>query len=173
MPTDPSTQAAVTTFARYLRTASLAIAAYDYLQTLPFEVRICREAWRNRRMSSSFIFFILIRYTSIFVLTISNVAYFGSTFTRSICGHFFLLPSVFKLLQAMVSQAILGFRAYNLSRKSRPMGLFLLFVFVLCITASAAIFSRCLWAEISNSLNLLQRCISEQAGVMFKPELKK
>ncbi|KAF7335588.1 hypothetical protein MVEN_02213100 [Mycena venus] len=45
----------------YLRVASLAIAGYDYLQTLPFELRIWREAWKGRQLTLSSTLFLLIR----------------------------------------------------------------------------------------------------------------
>ncbi|KAF7327210.1 hypothetical protein MKEN_00298100 [Mycena kentingensis (nom. inval.)] len=132
-----SMQRMVSDFSHYVRTASLAVGAYDYLQTLPFEVRISLEAWRNRRMSASFIFFMLIRYTSIWVLTLAHVGYFATTFTVSSCSRFYLLASIFKMFQAMVSQAILvhrvGFRAYSLSRKSPTVGYALLSVYLVCV----------------------------------------
>ncbi|KAF7340449.1 hypothetical protein MVEN_01965100 [Mycena venus] len=46
----------------YLRVASLAIAGYDYLQTLPFELRMWREAWKGRQLTLSSTLFLLIRY---------------------------------------------------------------------------------------------------------------
>ncbi|KAJ7690660.1 hypothetical protein B0H17DRAFT_1064332 [Mycena rosella] len=106
----------------YMRVASLAIAAYDYFQTLPFELRMWKVQWRARGLTLSFALFILIRYISILTLTVSNVGFFYRDFTREGCLHYFLIPSVFKVLQAMVSQAILGVRAYNLSRKSAKIG---------------------------------------------------
>ncbi|KAJ7668461.1 hypothetical protein DFH06DRAFT_1181774 [Mycena polygramma] len=115
----------------YMRVASLAIAFYDYLQTLPFEWRMWRELWRTRRLTLSSTLFFLIRYTSILVLTISNIGFFDVHFTPETCHRYFLTPSIFKVVQTMVSQAILGFRAYNLSRKSTMFGFALLIIYVL------------------------------------------
>ncbi|KAF7315257.1 Zn(2)-C6 fungal-type domain-containing protein [Mycena indigotica] len=140
-----------TSYAGYLRTAALAIAAYDYLQTLPFECRMLSTAWRERRISLSFILFSLIRYVSIAALTVSNVGFFSDSFTQEQCRQYFLVPSVFKgfcaqfydktssdskttVLQAMVSQAILAVRAYNLSRKSANIGVMLLSIYLICCT---------------------------------------
>lgn len=120
------------TFASYVRTVSLAISAYDYLQTLPFEYRISVEAWKTRRMSLSFILFMVVRYTSILVLTISNVAFFCHNFSFAVCQRYFLTPSIFKLFQAMVTQAILGVRAYNLSRKSAHVGYAIICIYLIC-----------------------------------------
>ncbi|KAJ6526709.1 hypothetical protein B0H19DRAFT_544512 [Mycena capillaripes] len=115
----------------YLRVASLAIASYDYLQTLPFELRIWREAWKGRQLTLSSTLFLLIRYTSILVLTLSNFSFFYSGFDQERCRRFYVIPSLFKVVQSMVSQAILGLRAYNLSRKSGNIGYsLLLFYFV-------------------------------------------
>ncbi|KAJ7072551.1 hypothetical protein C8F01DRAFT_1243595 [Mycena amicta] len=124
----------MSTFAGYLRTASLAVAFYDYLQTLPFEFRMFRDACKGRRLTLSFILFILIRYTSIAALTISNFGFFDDHFSYEACRRYFLFPSVFKVVQAMVSQAILGVRAYNLSRKSANIGYILLCIYVICCT---------------------------------------
>ncbi|KAJ6602197.1 hypothetical protein B0H10DRAFT_2081250 [Mycena sp. CBHHK59/15] len=115
----------------YMRVASLAIALYDYLQTVPFELRIYREQWRARHLTLSFILFCLIRYISIIVLIVSNFGFFYPRFTPESCIQYYLLPSSFKVLQAMVSQAILGVRAYNLSRKSGVVGCFLGLLYVM------------------------------------------
>jgi len=105
--------------AAYLRIASIAISLYDYLETLPTVWRFYKEQYETRRVSLSFVLFLLIRATSICVLVISNVGFFYSGFTLSTCAKFCLFPPVFKVLQVMVSQAILGVRAWNLSRRSR------------------------------------------------------
>ncbi|KAJ7124979.1 hypothetical protein C8R44DRAFT_781962 [Mycena epipterygia] len=118
----------------YLRVASIAIAFYDYLQTLPFELRMCREQWRARHLTLSFALFYLIRYSSILVLTVSNVGFFSTHFTRASCQKYYLIPSVFKVLQAMVSQAILGVRAYNLSRNSALIGRALVVLYITSCT---------------------------------------
>ncbi|KAF7348785.1 hypothetical protein MVEN_01398100 [Mycena venus] len=93
--------------AAYLRVASLAIAGYDYLQTLPFELRMWREAWKGRHLTLSSTLFLFIRYTSILVLTLSNFSFFYSGFDRERCRRFYVIPSLFKVVQSMVSQAIL------------------------------------------------------------------
>ncbi|KAF7300399.1 hypothetical protein HMN09_00923600 [Mycena chlorophos] len=120
------------TVAASLRTSSLAVAAFDYLQTLPFEVRLVLEARKAGHVSTSFGLFLLIRYTSVLVLVTSNVSYFSTDFTPVSCARYFLLPTIFKLIQAMASQAILGVRVYNLSRQSRRMGWLVLVIY--CIT---------------------------------------
>jgi len=103
--------------ASYLRIASISIAAYDYLLTLPAEYRFYRgqTSWK---LSPGCILFILIRYTSIITIVISNVGYFGS-FSVGECHHYFMAAPVFKVIQTMISQIILGMRAYNISRRSR------------------------------------------------------
>jgi len=115
-----------------MRVASLAIAGHDYMLTLPFEWRLCREQWKSRRLTLSFVLFILIRYVSILELTVSNVGFFAVSFTEYECHKYFLIPSVFKVIQAMVSQAILGVRAYNLSRKSAKIGGALIIIYIIC-----------------------------------------
>ncbi|KAF7337235.1 hypothetical protein MSAN_02276000 [Mycena sanguinolenta] len=114
----------------YLRVASLAIAGYDYLQTLPFELRIWVETWKRRQLTLSSTLFLLIRYVSILALTLSNFSFFYHYFDREGCRRFYVIPSLFKVVQSMVSQAILGLRAYNLSRKSGKIGYSLLSFYI-------------------------------------------
>jgi len=45
-----------------------------------------------------------------------------------------VLPSILKMSQAMSSQALLGFRAYNRSRKNANVGLLLLCAYLVCCT---------------------------------------
>ncbi|KAJ7209626.1 hypothetical protein GGX14DRAFT_499016 [Mycena pura] len=125
-----------TVLSGYMRVGSLAIASYDYLQTMPFEWRTSREHWRGRRLTLPFILFFLLRYTSILVLTVSNIGFFYTHFTHASCAKYYMIPSVFKVLQAMVSQAILVFRAYSLSRKSAQIGYVLLVIYIISCTFS-------------------------------------
>ncbi|KAK0212585.1 hypothetical protein DFS33DRAFT_45276 [Desarmillaria ectypa] len=69
-------------------------------------------------------------FTSIIVITLSSFGFFYTRFTDASCARFYALPSIFKVLQAMVSQAILGIRAYNLSRRSRKTLGILLFLYL-------------------------------------------
>jgi len=106
------------TISAYLRIASIAISLYDYLETIPTVWRFYKEQYKSRRISLSFVLFILIRATSISALVISNVGFFYGYFSASSCAKYFLLPPTFKVFQVMVSQAILGVRAWNLGRRS-------------------------------------------------------
>ncbi|KAF9467334.1 hypothetical protein BDZ94DRAFT_1249105 [Collybia nuda] len=117
------------TIAAYMRVASMAISLYDYLETLPTAWKFYKEHYKTRRISLSAVLFVLIRATSVLVLTISNVGFFYGHFTPETCRKFYLLPPTFKVLQVMVSQAILGIRAWNLSRRSRVVCYFLLCVY--------------------------------------------
>ncbi|KAJ7039163.1 hypothetical protein C8F04DRAFT_319813 [Mycena alexandri] len=92
----------------YMRVGSIAIASYDYLQTLPFEIRMWKEQWRTRHLTLSFLLFFLIRYTSILVLTVATAGFFARDFDRETCQRYFLIPSTLKVVQTMVSQAILA-----------------------------------------------------------------
>lgn len=116
--------------AAYLRVASLAIAFYDFIQTLPSAYRFYKEQWEAPRLLVSSLLFFLIQFTSIVVIIVSSVGFFYTRFTDASCARFYALPSIFKVLQAMVSQAILGIRAYNLSRRSRKVLYTLLFLYL-------------------------------------------
>ncbi|KAJ2931304.1 hypothetical protein H1R20_g5841, partial [Candolleomyces eurysporus] len=99
-----------------MRVASLAVALYDYLETLPTAYKFYKEHWEYRRFTISVILFAAIRLVSVSTLTISNVGFFYNKFTIETCSRFYLLPPIFKVLQSMVSQGILGVR-YNGSRR--------------------------------------------------------
>ncbi|KAI0790438.1 hypothetical protein C8Q75DRAFT_116468 [Abortiporus biennis] len=103
--------------ASYIRVASIAIAAYDYILTLPAEYRFYKgqKSWN---LNPGCILFILIRYISIITLVISNVGFFG-IFSAAECSKYYIAAPIFKVLQTMVSQIILGIRVYNISRRSK------------------------------------------------------
>ncbi|KAI0336754.1 hypothetical protein GY45DRAFT_1377252 [Cubamyces sp. BRFM 1775] len=105
------------TSASFIRIISLSIALYDYLLTLPAEWRFY-SSQRSWRLSLGCSLFIAIRYSSIAVLVLSNVGYFGNFFTPSSCARYYIAPPIFKVIQTMVSQLILGIRTINISRRS-------------------------------------------------------
>ncbi|KAI0277866.1 hypothetical protein BGY98DRAFT_1097120 [Russula aff. rugulosa BPL654] len=113
-PTD-----ATLAIANNLRVASLSIAAYDYLVTLPAEIRLYKS---SSRRSLGFILFILIRYTSMIIMFTSNFGFFYHGFTPNACSHYFYVLPVFKVIQLMVSQAILGIRTYNVAQRNIRIG---------------------------------------------------
>ncbi|KAI0073637.1 hypothetical protein K474DRAFT_172789 [Panus rudis PR-1116 ss-1] len=118
--------------ASYLRIASLAIAGYDYILTIPAELRFYRSQ-RSWMISPGCLLFILIRYLSICTLIISNVGYFG-TFSAETCRHYYLAAPTFKVLQTMISQIVLGIRAYNISKRSQIVFWSLLCLFILTLS---------------------------------------
>jgi len=112
--TNQSSPGAIT-FANNLRIASIAVAVYDYIITLPSEYRLYKT---SSRRSLGFILFVLIRYLSIVLFTISAAGFFNHHFTPEICSHYGYLAPVFKVLQVMISQSILGIRAYNIAQRN-------------------------------------------------------
>lgn len=109
--------------AGYLRVASLAIALYDFLETLPTTRRFYMQQWQSRRLTTSGLLFFLIQSSSITIMVISSVGFFYSNFTPELCQRFYILPPIFKVIQLMVSQAILGIRVFNLARRSVKVGM--------------------------------------------------
>ncbi|KAL1723827.1 hypothetical protein EV715DRAFT_285891 [Schizophyllum commune] len=103
------------TIAANLRVASLSIAIFHFAEVLPRGWRLVRD---SRGLSVSAILFILINITSICVLTVSNVGFFYPYFTVKSCDQFYLLPPIFKVIQAMVAQAILGLRQVRMQASS-------------------------------------------------------
>ncbi|KAH9976751.1 hypothetical protein BGW80DRAFT_879285 [Lactifluus volemus] len=123
-------QGAITT-AAYMRVVSLAIAVYDYLLTLPSEYRMYKT---SERRSPGLILFVLIRYISIIVIVASNVGFFYHGFTPKSCRHFFFILPVLKVVQMMISHAILGIRTYNISQRDIRVGRTIVVAYFFAVT---------------------------------------
>ncbi|PAV18238.1 hypothetical protein PNOK_0672400 [Pyrrhoderma noxium] len=109
----------VSEIAAYLRVSSLAIALFDFVSTIPGELRLYSRQSSFKRTSPACIFFILVRYISVAALVTSNVGFFAEGFTLVACRHFYLIAPVLKLMATLVSQVIIGVRTYAIARKSR------------------------------------------------------
>jgi len=83
------------------------------------------------------------RYISVILLVVSNVGYFYHGFSEEFCSKYYLVAPALKgelfgvhcasciltpcaATQIMVSQAIVGYRTWNISQRSRGMGIFIL-----------------------------------------------
>ncbi|KAL4073547.1 hypothetical protein J3A83DRAFT_2558919 [Scleroderma citrinum] len=119
---------------KYLRVASLAIAFYDYLLTLPREYQFYRSQPHFLRMSLACILFILIRYSSILVMIVSNYGVFATSFTLESCRRYYYVSPIMKVVQSMISQAILGIRTYSVSGRRRQVGIFLLAYYTITVS---------------------------------------
>lgn len=124
------------TGAEYLRVVSLAVAGYDWVITMPAEYRFYRSQSRMLRPSIACVLFVLIRYTSIFVLIAASVGYWGH-FTSQACDRYYMLVPVIKTIQSVICQAILSIRTYALSKRSNRAGYFLIGMFVTFAIAEA------------------------------------
>ena len=91
------------------------------------------------------------RYVSIVLLTVSNVGYFYHGFPTEVCSTYYLISPALKgelfnafrvryaftpyvVVQIMISQAIVGYRTWNIAQRSKRMGV-ILFSFGFAITA--------------------------------------
>ncbi|KAJ6497819.1 hypothetical protein C8R45DRAFT_984349 [Mycena sanguinolenta] len=127
----------------YMRVGSLAVAFYDYLQTLPFEYRMWRRAWKSRQLTYAHSLLAPLRVLTVFsAIRLSFTLFLLIRFTEESCSRYFLTPSVFKLIQILVSQSILV--SYNLSRKSAKLayGLFFLFMLASSLEGLATLHGR-------------------------------
>ncbi|KAH9926801.1 uncharacterized protein B0H18DRAFT_1104363 [Fomitopsis serialis] len=115
--------------ASYIRIASVSIAAYDYVITLPAEWRFYKSQ-RSWRLSTGCILFILIRYISVAVLALNTVGFFDR-FSPDTCAHYSGLAPYSK---TMLSQIILGIRTINISRRSPYVTSIVAALFVLVTT---------------------------------------
>ncbi|KAI6104323.1 hypothetical protein F5141DRAFT_1128902 [Pisolithus sp. B1] len=118
----------------YFRVASMSIAFYDYILTLPIEYRFYRSQPHVLRMSQACILFILIRYISIVAMIVSNYGAFATSFTMESCRRYYYVSPIFKVLQTMVSQAILGFRTFNISGRDERVRNFLVVYYAIAVT---------------------------------------
>ena len=82
------------------------------------------------------------RYVSIVLLAISNIGWFYHGFSPEACSKYYLVAPVFKgealgiqlhptltpfsVIQIIISQIIAGYQTWNISQRSREMGIFLL-----------------------------------------------
>jgi len=103
----------------YIRVACLAIAVYDFLITLPAEWRIYRAQRFRTRLSISCGLFIAIRYTSVALVVMSSYTFFYHRFTVRTCEHWYLVPASMKVVQIMVTQAVMAWRMYIVSQRKR------------------------------------------------------
>jgi len=115
------------TWASFLRITSTSVATYDYLITIPVEWRIYRSQGSSRYgWSVSKVLFIQIRYLSALLLTVSDLGYFHHGFSSATCNRYYMAAPVLKVIQIMISQIIIGYRAWAITRRSRELGIFLL-----------------------------------------------
>ncbi|KAI0252947.1 hypothetical protein BJV78DRAFT_257516 [Lactifluus subvellereus] len=110
-----------------LRVTSMSIAAYDYFLILPWEYRLYKSSDKRRL---GLILFILMRYSSVILMVISNVGFFYHDFSPKSCGHYYHVASIFKV---MVSQAILGVRTYCISLHNIWVGRIILSTYVIVV----------------------------------------
>ncbi|TDL27738.1 hypothetical protein BD410DRAFT_781624 [Rickenella mellea] len=122
-----------TEVAAYLRVSSLAIALFDFVQTIPGELRLYSQQSSIRHLSPGCILFILVRYISVAALITSSIGFFGSGFSKNDCHHFFLVAPTLKLLATLVSQIIISVRTYAVSRKSLWVKWILVVMFLLAL----------------------------------------
>lgn len=119
---------------KYLRIASISVALYDYIITLPAEWRFYRNQSSFFRLRLACILFILIRYGSIIVMILSNYGVFSTSFTQESCKHYYMVAPVFKVVQTMISQVILGVRTFNIARRDRRIGIALVVLYFVSVS---------------------------------------
>ncbi|KAN0130715.1 hypothetical protein V8E53_011390 [Lactarius tabidus] len=128
-----STNAAVVS--NNIRIAAISVTIYEYILTLPSEYRFYRAFYRNNfRMTASLVLFVVNRYTNIISGALGSWEFYSHGFTAESCHRLFLLSTVFRVFLGMVSQIIIGLRAYTISRKNRTVGIVLLSAYIFTTT---------------------------------------
>ncbi|KAG2102874.1 uncharacterized protein F5147DRAFT_287694 [Suillus discolor] len=145
---------------KYLRVASISVAFYDYVLTLPAEWRFYRSQSSIFHLSLACTLFILIRYISIMAIVTSNYGFFSTAYTLQTCQQYYLVAPAFKAIQTMISQAILGIRTFNIARRDRRIGIILLLLYLLSTSAEwfADMFHR------TPVIDDVRHCTSGDAG---------
>ncbi|KAF8271046.1 hypothetical protein EI94DRAFT_1721217 [Lactarius quietus] len=131
--------------ANNIRIASISVSLYEYVLTLPAEYRFYRAFYRNNfRLNASLVLFVLNRYTNIITGTLGSWEFFSHSFTAESCHRLFLVPTVLRVFLSMVSQMIVGLRAFTISRKNTTVGVVLLcaFIFTAAVQWFAQIYHR-------------------------------
>ncbi|OAX40516.1 hypothetical protein K503DRAFT_781355 [Rhizopogon vinicolor AM-OR11-026] len=119
---------------KYVRVGSISIAVYEYIFTLSAEWQFYRSQSSIFHPSLACVLFILIRYLSVAAMVISNYGFFSIGFTSETCQGYYLLAPSFKVIQIMVSQVILGVRTFNIAKRDRRLGIFLLMLYIVSIS---------------------------------------
>lgn len=119
---------------KYLRIASISIALYDYIITLPAEWRFYKSQTSLFHLRLACILFVLIRYGSITVMVLSNYGVFSTGFTLESCKHYYMISPIFKVIQTMISQVILGVRTFNIARRNRRVGIALVVLYFVSVS---------------------------------------
>ncbi|KAL5634084.1 hypothetical protein ACGC1H_006050 [Rhizoctonia solani] len=113
-----------------LRVATFSIAAFDFIQTIPGEIKLYRRQIAQGRMSLVCFLFIVVRYVSVASLVLNGVGFYSSSFDAESCRKFRLAAPVTKMVAGLASQGLIFMRTWAISRKSR----FVLIVLsILCI----------------------------------------
>ncbi|KAJ8589110.1 hypothetical protein M405DRAFT_881769 [Rhizopogon salebrosus TDB-379] len=119
---------------KFFRIASISIAIYDFILTLPAEYRFYRRQSSIFRLQLNCVLFILIRYVSILVMVVSNYGALSTSFTQETCQHYYVMAPIFKVVQTMISQVILGVRTFNITLNNRRVGIALVALYFVSIS---------------------------------------
>ncbi|KAG9080282.1 hypothetical protein FS749_008066 [Ceratobasidium sp. UAMH 11750] len=115
-----------------LRVATFSIAAFDYLQTIPGEIKLYRRQYAQGKVSIVCMLFIAVRYISIVSLVVNGIGFYSTSFDMESCQKFRLIPPITKMLAGLASQGLIFMRTWAISRKSR---LVLIVLSALCLVS--------------------------------------
>ncbi|CAE6442077.1 unnamed protein product [Rhizoctonia solani] len=114
-----------------LRVATFSIAAFDFIQTIPGEIKFYRRQLAQGRMSLVCFLFIVVRYVSVASLILNGIGFYATSFDQESCSRYRLAAPVTKMFAGLASQGLIFLRTWAISRKSR---LVLIILSFLCIT---------------------------------------
>ncbi|KAF8686307.1 hypothetical protein RHS04_00246 [Rhizoctonia solani] len=113
-----------------LRVATFSIAAFDFIQTIPGEIKFYRRQVAQGRMSLVCFLFIVVRYVSVVSLILNGIGFYATSFDIESCSRYRLAAPVTKMFAGFASQGLIFLRTWAISRKSRVV---LIILSALCI----------------------------------------
>ncbi|KAJ7061590.1 hypothetical protein C8F01DRAFT_1137831 [Mycena amicta] len=102
-----------------VRITSLSVLVYDFLITIPSEIRLYRRQKSFLKPSLPCIFFILARYVGLFYICWVSYVFFGTGWTDTSCGRVAPVGSVLRSLVSSISSGVFVWRTWAIWGKNR------------------------------------------------------
>ncbi|KAF8916063.1 hypothetical protein CPB85DRAFT_1216963 [Mucidula mucida] len=102
---------------KYLRIVALSFFVYDWLCTLPAEIRLYKKQSGFFRMSAACILLILTRYLGLIALCLNIAAFFSHEFTDEACAVFYRFMPITQCFASWASHAVFVVRTSAICNK--------------------------------------------------------
>ncbi|KAF9048324.1 hypothetical protein BDZ89DRAFT_1033309 [Hymenopellis radicata] len=102
---------------KYLRIVALSFFVYDWLCTLPAEIRLYKKQSGIFRMSAACILLILTRYLGLAALVLNIAAFFSHEFTEEVCAAYYRIMPISQCFASWASHAVFVVRTSAICNK--------------------------------------------------------